>query len=87
MWPRYFRLLPNLARTTGFKSYSMSVPTGEAYLETVKDGIAAISLNRPKAKNAISVQLLKELRASIDAAAQDSSYVHLPWGEEQQDVI
>lgn len=45
----------------------------EAYLDTVADGIAAISLNRPKAKNAISIQLLRELRLSIEEANNDPS--------------
>jgi methylglutaconyl-CoA hydratase len=45
----------------------------QAYLETVGEGIASLVLNRPRAKNAISVQLLKEFRACIDTAAKDSA--------------
>jgi enoyl-CoA hydratase/carnithine racemase len=48
--------------------------TPQAYIESVAEGVAAISLNRPQAKNAISMQLLSELRASIDAASNDASY-------------
>ncbi|KAF9509871.1 hypothetical protein BS47DRAFT_1377523 [Hydnum rufescens UP504] len=47
--------------------------TTQAYIEPISEGIAAISLNRPQAKNAISMQLLSELRASIDAASNDPS--------------
>jgi enoyl-CoA hydratase/carnithine racemase len=52
----------------------LSSMTTQAYIEPIAEGIAAISLNRPQAKNAISVQLLSELRASIDAASNDPSY-------------
>ncbi|KAF8338930.1 ClpP/crotonase-like domain-containing protein [Cantharellus anzutake] len=42
----------------------------DAYLEQVSDGISAITLDRPKQKNAISVKLLSELKASIEQASE-----------------
>jgi len=44
-----------------------------AYVEQIADGISAITLDRPKQKNAISVKLLGELKASIEQAADDKS--------------
>ena len=47
----------------------------QAYLEPVKSGILAITLDRPKTKNAISTQLLREFRSCITTAGKDRSYV------------
>lgn len=44
-----------------------------ASVERIADGVSAITLNRPKQKNAISVKLLGELKASIEQAADDKS--------------
>lgn len=49
--------------------------SAQAYLEPVKSGILAITLDRPKAKNAISTQLLREFRSCITTAGKDRSYV------------
>lgn len=46
-----------------------------AYVERIADGVSAITLNRPKQKNAISVKLLGELKASIEQAADDQRRV------------
>ncbi|KAF7798336.1 hypothetical protein EIP86_009557 [Pleurotus ostreatoroseus] len=43
----------------------------EAFLEEAKPGISFLSLNRPKAKNAISLRLLKEFRECIDTVHND----------------
>jgi len=48
-----------------------------AYVEQIVDGISAITLDRPKQKNAISVKLLGELKASIEQAADDQRRVSL----------
>ncbi|KAG8931286.1 hypothetical protein FRC02_002960 [Tulasnella sp. 418] len=47
----------------------------DAYLEVVQGskGIAALTLNRPAAKNAISTRLLKDFRHSLEKAAFDNS--------------
>ena len=50
----------------------------QAYSESIKSGILAITLDRPKVKNAISTQLLHEFRNCITAAAKDRSYVTHP---------
>lgn len=50
----------------------LSTPA-QAYLEPIKSGISAITLDRPKAKNAISMQLLRELRECIAIAGRDKS--------------
>lgn len=38
-----------------------------------RQGIAVISLNRPKAKNSFSISLVKKLRSHVDYLAQDNS--------------
>ncbi|KAI0346801.1 ClpP/crotonase [Trametopsis cervina] len=38
----------------------------EAFLEEARSGVTFLSLNRPKAKNAISLRLLKELRDCLE---------------------
>lgn len=43
----------------------------ETILYTVHAGIATITLNRPEARNAINDQLLSELNATLQAAADD----------------
>jgi len=47
----------------------------QAYLEPIAavKGVVAITLDRPKAKNAISIQLLREFRSCIKAAGKDTS--------------
>ncbi|KAJ6515676.1 ClpP/crotonase-like domain-containing protein [Mycena sanguinolenta] len=49
--------------------------SGQAFLEPLSThpGITCLSLNRPEAKNAISLTLLKELRESLETARSDSS--------------
>ncbi|KAJ7129457.1 ClpP/crotonase-like domain-containing protein [Mycena epipterygia] len=49
--------------------------TRKAFLEplTTHPGITCLSLNRPEAKNAISLTLLKELRESLETVRSDSS--------------
>ena len=37
------------------------------------DGIARLTLNRPKARNALSLELMEELQAAIDAVADDDT--------------
>lgn len=43
--------------------------------EDLEDGIAVLSLNRPEALNALSPKLFEELRAHIDAIAQQTEQV------------
>lgn len=45
----------------------------QAFLEPVSShpGIACLSLNRPKSKNAISMSLLQQLRESLDTVHYD----------------
>ncbi|KAK7061884.1 enoyl-CoA hydratase [Favolaschia claudopus] len=52
------------------RSYSQ-----QAFLEPVstQPGITCLSLNRPEAKNAISLTLLKELRESLETVKSDAS--------------
>jgi len=45
----------------------------EAYLEEARPGVSFLSLNRPKAKNAISLRLLKEFRECLDAVQFDKN--------------
>ncbi|KAI0751521.1 ClpP/crotonase [Daedaleopsis nitida] len=51
--------------------------SAEAYLEPVHDrpGITSLLLNRPKAKNAISLRLLKELQECLDTVQFDKRSV------------
>ena len=42
-------------------------------LSTVEDGIALLTLNRPRQYNALSGELLEALHAALDALAQDTS--------------
>ncbi|KAH7875620.1 ClpP/crotonase-like domain-containing protein [Lentinula edodes] len=48
-------------------------PLAQAYLHKVNShpGVYCIALNRPKSKNAISVQLLKDLRAALNQAISE----------------
>jgi len=39
-------------------------------LETIEDGVAVLTLNRPEALNALSFQLLRDLAAAIDEAGR-----------------
>ncbi|SCV72537.1 BQ2448_4074 [Microbotryum intermedium] len=41
-------------------------PDAEAILDKKDDGITHLTLNRPKAKNALSMQLLADMRSAID---------------------
>ncbi|KAH9939975.1 ClpP/crotonase [Amylocystis lapponica] len=52
----------------------LQTPSAEAYLEPVAShpGITCLSLNRPKAKNAISLRLLKEFRECLDSVQSDN---------------
>ncbi|KDQ08840.1 hypothetical protein BOTBODRAFT_47951 [Botryobasidium botryosum FD-172 SS1] len=56
------------------RSYSVALAR-DAFLEPVQGhpSIACLSLNRPKTKNAISMNMLKELRESLEEAASDNS--------------
>jgi enoyl-CoA hydratase len=42
-------------------------------VETTPDGIAIISLNRPQALNALSPNLMRELKVALEAIAQDNT--------------
>lgn len=55
----------------------ISIPA-QAYLQPVKSGILAVTLDRPKAKNAISTQLLREFRDCITTAAKNKLCVDHP---------
>ncbi|KAI0050186.1 ClpP/crotonase [Auriscalpium vulgare] len=69
---RTFLARPHRRPTTG-KQYSTAVP--EAFLQPLPShpGITTLSLNRPQAKNAISIRLLKELTECLDAVRFDNS--------------
>ncbi|RPD66767.1 ClpP/crotonase [Lentinus tigrinus ALCF2SS1-7] len=56
-------------------THSTTPTSAEAYLEPVSDrpGITSLLLNRPKAKNAISLRLLKELQECLDTVQFDKS--------------
>ncbi|RDX53681.1 ClpP/crotonase [Lentinus brumalis] len=56
-------------------NHSASSNAAEAYLEAVPDrpGITSLLLNRPKAKNAISLRLLKELQECLDSVQFDKN--------------
>ncbi|KII85778.1 hypothetical protein PLICRDRAFT_44181 [Plicaturopsis crispa FD-325 SS-3] len=57
----------------GNRSISNSSPP-EAFLESLEyPGVTCLSLNRPKAKNAISVRLLQEFRDCLETVQFDSS--------------
>ncbi|KAI0089117.1 ClpP/crotonase-like domain-containing protein [Irpex rosettiformis] len=45
----------------------------EAFLEQARSGVAFLSLNRPKAKNAISLRLLKEFRDCLEQVHFDKN--------------
>ncbi|KDE08697.1 hypothetical protein MVLG_01154 [Microbotryum lychnidis-dioicae p1A1 Lamole] len=75
------RIRPSLARGTvpsyrttlvsrlpaSWHAYSTAPnPDAEATLNKKDDGIALLTLNRPKAKNALSMQLLADMRSAID---------------------
>ena len=52
-----------------WRTYS-TAPTREAYLERATDagseGIVFLTLNRPAAKNALSMEMLREMRAALE---------------------
>lgn len=52
-------------------STSSSQPWGENVLVEFEDGIAWVSMNRPEKKNAISVDLAREMLATMDALETD----------------
>ncbi|KIJ37463.1 hypothetical protein M422DRAFT_33779 [Sphaerobolus stellatus SS14] len=56
-----------------FRRLYASAPAKEAFLEmsTHNTGVAWIALNRPKAKNAISMRLLQEFRECLDEVKGD----------------
>ncbi|KAJ3488787.1 hypothetical protein NLI96_g2572 [Meripilus lineatus] len=54
------------ARGIQNSSGTSSQESAEAFLEEAKPGITFLQLNRPKAKNAISLRLLKEFRECLD---------------------
>lgn len=41
-------------------------------LETVVDGVATLQINRPEVRNALSYELIQELRESVERMARDS---------------
>ncbi|KAI0268315.1 enoyl-CoA hydratase [Gloeopeniophorella convolvens] len=61
--------------TSTARRFIATVNTHEAFLEhlTSHPGVATLSLNRPRAKNAISIQLLKQLTDCLDAVRFDNS--------------
>jgi len=60
--------LPRHIQTTSAASLE-----AEAFLEEARPGVTFLSLNRPKAKNAISVRLLKEFKECLETAHFDKS--------------
>lgn len=67
---RRIRLAPNVC-----KRLFASAPSNEAFLEPAIDfpGITFLTLNRPQAKNAISIRLLQEFRECLEAVRSDNS--------------
>ncbi|KAH9927167.1 ClpP/crotonase [Epithele typhae] len=70
--------LPARTFTTAFRPSKFGLyaaPVSAAYLEPVTDspGVVSLLLNRPKAKNAISLRLLKELQECLDQVRSDKS--------------
>jgi enoyl-CoA hydratase/carnithine racemase len=52
----------------------MNVPTGEPLVLTACDGfVLRLTLNRPAARNALSLDLMAELQAALDNAAHDDA--------------
>ncbi|KAI0307211.1 ClpP/crotonase-like domain-containing protein [Multifurca ochricompacta] len=62
-------------RSTTTRRFISSINTHEAFLQSIPNypGITTISLNRPHAKNAISLQLLKQLTDCLDTVRFDNS--------------
>ncbi|KAJ8584787.1 ClpP/crotonase [Rhizopogon salebrosus TDB-379] len=69
MWHPWQSRLPRPSRRL------FSTPAPEAFLEPLHSnpGIACLSLNRPQAKNAISMKLLHEFRECLGTAKYDKS--------------
>ena len=59
--PRSMLSLGSLRSSRQIQRYIQTTPNheAEAYLQEARPGIAYLALNRPKAKNAISLRLLK----------------------------
>jgi methylglutaconyl-CoA hydratase len=53
-------------RQFGLRFLHKEATGAEAYLEHREGGISILKLNRPAAKNALSMKLLKEFREAID---------------------
>ncbi|KAG8956726.1 hypothetical protein FRC04_000204 [Tulasnella sp. 424] len=70
---QYSRSMAGIRQQQRNLSVASALP--EAFLEPVggEQGVVALTLNRPSAKNAISVKLLKQLRDALDKAAFDPS--------------
>ena len=52
--------------------------TEPVVLTAIADGVARVTLNRPRAFNAISAEVLERLQASLDAIAVGTPIVTLP---------
>ena len=51
----------------------MSTGTEPILLSDIQDGVATITLNRPKARNALSIELMTEVEAALTRLAADPS--------------
>ncbi|MEX2453834.1 MAG: enoyl-CoA hydratase-related protein, partial [Rhodospirillaceae bacterium] len=49
------------------------MPETEILLRSDRDGVATLTMNRPEARNALSVGLMGALRAELDAIEDDPS--------------
>lgn len=47
--------------------------SGHVLIETVRDGVAALKLNRPEKRNALNAELVAALKAALDRAAADQA--------------
>lgn len=69
----------NLTKVRPGAGYGRAVPDELVHLERRPDGVALVTLDRPKA-NALSVELLAQLEGVVDALATDLPGAVVVWG-------